>query len=193
MDGEFRHICPVEKAGLLDNIYRKWLQNPYKILKPHIRDGMTVLDVGCGPGFFTIPLAQLVGKTGRVIAVDLQKEMLQVVKKKIIASQYEERIILHHCDTNMVGITEPVDFVLLFYVVHEIPNKAEFFNEIAQILHPTGHVLLVEPWFHVSKLAFERILGTAQEAGLADFSGPKLFLSRTAILQKITKCINRCG
>lgn len=69
-------VCPVERAGSLDNIFRRWLQNPWKILRPYIKEGMTVLDFGCGPGYFTIAMAQMVGTSGWVIAVDLQEGML---------------------------------------------------------------------------------------------------------------------
>lgn len=48
------NICPVEAAGGLDNRFRKILQDPQKILKPYLRDGMQILDLGCGPGFFTV-------------------------------------------------------------------------------------------------------------------------------------------
>ena len=64
-------VCPVERAGSLDNTIRRWLQNPKKILGPYLDEGMTVVDIGCGPGFFSIDMAQMVGKSGRVIAVDL--------------------------------------------------------------------------------------------------------------------------
>ena len=51
---ERNRVCPVELAGSLDGRVRGWLQNPGKILAPYVREGMTVLDVGCGPGFFSI-------------------------------------------------------------------------------------------------------------------------------------------
>lgn len=54
-------VCPVEHAGSLDNKIRKWLQNPRKILQPFVSEGMTVLDLGCGPGFFSIDMAHMVG------------------------------------------------------------------------------------------------------------------------------------
>lgn len=73
-------VCPVEKAGGLDNSIRRFLQNPEKILKPHINPGMTVLDMGCGPGFFTIEIAKLLNGSGKVIAADLQAGMLEIVR-----------------------------------------------------------------------------------------------------------------
>jgi ubiquinone/menaquinone biosynthesis C-methylase UbiE len=69
-------VCPVERAGSLDSKIRRWLQNPQKILVPYVREEMTVLDIGCGPGLFSVEMARMVGKSGRVIAVDLQEGML---------------------------------------------------------------------------------------------------------------------
>lgn len=87
-------ICPVERAGRLDNRFRKWIQNPRKILSPYIEKGMTVLDIGCGPGFFSIEMAHLVGGSGRVIALDLQEGMLQKLNKKIQGTEIAGRITL---------------------------------------------------------------------------------------------------
>ena len=85
-------VCPVALSGSLDNSIRRWLQNPRKILGPYIKEGMTVLDVGCGPGFFTIEMARMVGKSGRAIAADMQEGMLQKVKEKIKGTVLEDRI-----------------------------------------------------------------------------------------------------
>ena len=177
-------VCPVEKAGSLDNRIRRWLQNPQKILKPYIAEGMTVLDAGCGPGFFSIDMAQMVGKAGRVIASDLQEGMLQKVRDKIKGTELEERIILHKCEENKIGISENVDFVLLFYMVHEVPNKKKLFYEIEKILNPNGQVLVVEPPFHVSKSAFEKTVRKARDIGFIDVEGPRVLFSKTVILKK---------
>jgi hypothetical protein len=52
MKEDKNRVCPVELAGSLDNRFRRWIQNPYKILSPYVKEGMKVLDVGCGPRFF---------------------------------------------------------------------------------------------------------------------------------------------
>jgi ubiquinone/menaquinone biosynthesis C-methylase UbiE len=179
-----RRVCPVERAGSLDNTIRRWLQNPQKILRPYIKEGMTVLDVGCGPGFFSIDMAKMVGNSGRVIASDLQEGMLQKVKAKIKGTELEERITLHKCEENKIGLSEHVDFVMLFYMVHEVPNKEEFFNEIGTILRPNGQVLIVEPPFHVSKSAFRETVRKARNVGFADVAGPDVLFSKTVILKK---------
>ena len=83
MSNKNNRVCPVERAGSLDSRIRRWGQNPQKILGPYIEKGMTVLDIGCGPGFFSIDMAQMVGKSCRVITSDLQEGMLQKVRDKI--------------------------------------------------------------------------------------------------------------
>ena len=178
------HICPVERAGILDHRIRRWLQNPQKILRPYIEEGMTVLDIGCGTGFFSIDVAQMVGRSGRVIASDLQEGMLQKLRDKIQGTELEERITLHKCEENKVGVSVNVDFVLAFYMVHEVPNPKKFFEEINSILKPNGQFLIVEPPFHVSKTAFEETIRKARDAGFKSVEGPKVLLSKTVILKK---------
>jgi ubiquinone/menaquinone biosynthesis C-methylase UbiE len=150
----------------------------------HIKEGMTVLDFGCGPGFFSIEMAKMVGESGRVIAADLQEGMLEKLKGKIKGTELEGSIRLHKCEEGKTGVSEDVDFVLLFYMVHEIPNKNKFFNEIATILKPNGQVLIAEPPFHVSKREFEETIRKAREAGLTEVERPKVFFSKTALLKK---------
>ena len=184
MNDRNNRVCPVERAGGLDNKFRRWLQNPRKILRPYIEKGMTVLDIGCGPGFFSIDMAQLVGKSGRVIASDLQEGMLQKLRDKIQGTELEERFALHKCEENKIGLSENIDFILVFYMFHEVPNQEEFLNEIGSILKPNGQVLIVEPPFHVSKPAFEKIIRKARNAGFTLVGRPKVLFSKTAVLKK---------
>jgi hypothetical protein len=69
-------------------------------------------------------------------------------------------------------------------MVHEVPNKEEFFKEIGTILSPNGQVLIVEPPFHVSKSAFEETVRKAKDLGFTDIEGPKVLFSKTVILKK---------
>lgn len=177
-------ICPVERAASLDNKFRRWFQNPQKILAPFISEGMTVVDLGCGPGFFSVDMAHMVGKSGRVIASDLQDGMLQKLRSKIDGTEFEERIILHKCEEHTIGIGEPVDFILAFYIVHEIPDQYLFFKEIKSILKKNGLILLVEPPFHVSKKAFKQMIERAQEAGLRPDTRPRVLFSKAVTLKK---------
>ena len=179
-----KHICPVQWAGWLDHRMRRWLQNPQKILGPYIKEGMTVLDFGCGPGFFSIDMAQMAGKSGGVIASDLQEGMLQRVRDKIDGTEFQTAIRLHQCQENRTGLSEEVDFILLFYIVHEIPHPGEFFKEMGSILTPNGRILMAEPPVHVSKKAFEETIQEAENAGFMAVERPKIFFSRAALLKK---------
>lgn len=184
MNERKQRVCPVEHSGSLDNKLRKFFQNPKKILRPYLQEGMTVLDVGCGPGFFSLDMAKMVGESGNVIAVDLQEGMLLKLKSKIEGTEFERRIKLHKCDEIKIGISEQVDFILLFYVVHEIPDKLTFFSELFSVLKSKRQVLIVEPPFHVSESAFQKTLQTAKEVGFINSDGPKMLLHKTAILIK---------
>ncbi|MBW2030841.1 MAG: class I SAM-dependent methyltransferase [Deltaproteobacteria bacterium] len=177
-------VCPVERAGSLDSRIRRWFQNPRKILEPYVTEGMTVLDFGCGPGFFSIDMAYMVGPSGRVIAVDLQEGMLQILRDKILGTELEERITLHRCEELMVNIPREIDFALAFYMIHELPDQRSFFKEIAEALRPQGRLLVVEPPFHVSKEDFEETIQKAQGAGFVLVERPKVLLSKAALLEK---------
>ena len=98
MENERNRVCPVELANSLDSKIRRWLQDPYKILSPYVKEGMKVLDVGCGPGFFSIEIAKMVGESGKVFSVDLQEGMLLKLKDKIHGTPLEERISLIKCE-----------------------------------------------------------------------------------------------
>lgn len=185
MDNKNNRVCPVERAGSLDSHIRSWIQNPEKILRPYIKEGMTVLDFGCGPGFFSIDIAKMIGESGQVIACDLQEGMLQKIRAKIHGTELEKRIILHQCQETRIGVSENIDFILAFYMVHEIPNKETFFREINVLLKPHGQVLIVEPPFHVSKKAFEETIKTALDSGFVAIERPKVLFSKAVILQKL--------
>jgi ubiquinone/menaquinone biosynthesis C-methylase UbiE len=179
-----KRVCPVERAGGLDNKVRGLLQNPRKIFGNYVKEGMTALDLGCGPGFFSVEMARMVGESGRVVSTDLQEGMLQKLKNKIQGTEIEKRIKLHKCEEDKIGVSENVDFVLAFYMVHEVPDQKKFFEEIKSILRPNGKALIVEPkLFHVSKGAFKETITKAKEIGLEPVERPRIFLSRAMILE----------
>ncbi len=144
---------------------------------------MTVLDIGCGPGFFSIEMAGMVGTTGKVIAADLQDGMLQRLRTKIRGTGLEKRIRLVKCDQEEINISEKIDFGLAFYMVHEVPNKQSFFKQLKAVLKENAQVLLVEPkLFHVSRKEFQATAALAEQAGFAVSPGPRLLLSWSAVL-----------
>ena len=179
-----KRICPVERAAGLDNPLRKLFQNPRKILSRYIAPGMKVLDMGCGPGFFTLEIAQIVGDSGKVVAADLQQGMLDRLKVKIKGTGLEGRIEFHKCEEKKIGLSEPLDFILCFYMVHEVPDQSGFFKELGSILNPGGKMLVIEPDFHVTKSAFVEMLKLTVDAGFNVLEKPRVFFSRSVLLTK---------
>ncbi len=143
---------------------------------------MTALDFGCGPGFFTLDLARLVGPSGRVIAADLQPAMLERVRLKVHGAGLGSRITLHQCQPTRLGLSGPLDFVFAFYVVHELPDPAAFLAEVRPLFSPGGRLLVVEPPFHVSSAAFATTLRLADQAGFRVVSRPRVRFNKAALL-----------
>jgi ubiquinone/menaquinone biosynthesis C-methylase UbiE len=166
---------------MLDNGIRRVFQNPKKIVGPYVKEGMTVIDIGCGPGMYTLAMAAMVGDTGKVIAMDVQQEMLDVVKTKSEQQNLFPRIRFHKSNPDSLGVAEKADFILSFYMVHEVPDRDAFFREVKGLLKEGGKYLIVEPPFHVSKAAFEDTVDKARRAGLKPVFSPKILLSRATL------------
>jgi ubiquinone/menaquinone biosynthesis C-methylase UbiE len=180
-DEKNSRTCPVELSGGLDNYVRRLLQNPRKILKPYISKGMTVLDLGCGPGFFSIEIAKMLMNSGKVIAADLQAGMLEKVEKKIRGTEFEQRIELHKCESTKIGVNENVDFVLVFYMIHEAIDQDKLLDELKSILKSNGKLYIIEPKFHVSKKSFESMIDRIKSIGFEIIEHPKVFFSRAVL------------
>ncbi len=177
-------VCSHSHAFALDNFIRRFFQNPRKIVGEYINRGDVVIDLGCGPGFFSIDMAKMVGSNGEVISVDLQKEMLEDVKNKAIKQNLINQITLHQCGQDCIGLDESVkaDFMLAFYMVHETPDPIAFLKEIKAHLKKDGHFLIVEPLFHVSKMKFVTISNHAESLGFKVLGNPKKKGGRSLLL-----------
>ena len=178
-----RHVCPVWAGYLLANPVRALFQNPEKILAPHVAPGMRVLDVGCAMGFFSLPLARLVGPGGRVICVDLQQTMLDSLARR---AHLLDRIELRRCDADSLCIAdlrEQVHLALLFAVVHEVDNAARLFTEVRDALRPGGRVVFAEPKGHIPRNAFDESVSVAERSGLRKIDGLQIPWSHAALLE----------
>jgi len=179
----YEHVCPVEHAGGLDSRARKWLQNPEKILKGRIKEGMVVLDLGCGSGYFTTEIARQVGRSGKVIAADLQQGMLDILRDKVKGTDIEDRIVLRKCEADKIGVTEKVDLVVAFFMVHEVPDKRKLLQELKSILKPNGSIYIVEFRMHPPMKAFNEMVRTANEVGLVEKERNSSLISRAIVFQ----------
>jgi len=178
------HVCPRWLCFTFDNWIRRRLQNPDQIIKPYVRKGDTVLDVGPGIGFFTIPMARLVGDDGRVIGVDIQDKMLAAISKRALSAGVANRITTQLASPVSLNVAAPADFILAFWMAHEVPDQGKFFTQLHHALKDNGKFLLAEPKLHVSKAQFDAAVGVVQKAGFRLLDRPDIPLSLASFFAK---------
>jgi 2-polyprenyl-3-methyl-5-hydroxy-6-metoxy-1,4-benzoquinol methylase len=125
----------------------------------------------------------MVGETGNVIAADVQPEMLRALWRRAKRAGVEHQIITHLCKADSLGLDIQFDFILAFWMVHEVPNPLLFFREIRSLLRITGKFLLSEPILHVNQDRFEKTVKTAESCGLVLMEKPNISLSRSALFR----------
>jgi ubiquinone/menaquinone biosynthesis C-methylase UbiE len=181
------HVCPWWLAYTFDNPFRRLFHSPEKIFAPYLKKEMTVVDLGCGMGFFSIGMARMVGDTGKVISVDIQQKMLDILQKRALKAGIGHRILTHCATPHNIGLIRypgRIDLALSFWMVHETPHIENFITEIFSLLKPGGRYLLVEPRGHVSPAHFQRIAAAAVQAGFHVLDHPRIALSHAAWFQK---------
>ena len=179
------HVCPWWGGYFIDNPLRRLLHNPDKIVGPYVRPGMTVMDVGCGMGLFSIAMAKIVGDSGLVIAVDLQQKMLDVLRRRARRRVWPTEFRLHKCEQDRLGVDAQADFALAFMMVHEVPDQRRLLGEIHACLKPGGKLLVAEPKIHVPGKAFDQEVATAEEVGLRPVETPWVFGCRAVVFEKM--------
>ncbi|HHD11970.1 MAG TPA: methyltransferase domain-containing protein [Deltaproteobacteria bacterium] len=148
-------------------------------VKPHqfLRDcgldaGMTVADVGCGPGFFTVPASNIVGRKGLVYAIDVQEEMIRILKRRTRRKNIVPLLSKEH---RIPLDARTVDFALLAYVLHEAEDKFKFLKEVKRIMKKGARIVVLDwkkkrekegPPF-AERLALKDARRLVEEAGLS--------------------------
>ncbi len=183
-------VCPWWLGRLLASPLRRLISDsPRTLLAPYVRDGMTVLEPGPGMGYFTPELARLVGATGRVIAVEVQPKMLSGLQRRLAKAGLLDRIDARLVTPDSMGLAdlgEAIDFTLAFAVVHEMPEAASFFAQVAAASKRGAQLLLVEPAGHVSVNKFEQQLQEAARTGFLLVHRPRVRRSHAALLEKMS-------
>ena len=177
-------VFPWWMGFLIDNPLRRLIHNPQKILGPYVTPGMTVMDVGCGMGLFSIAMARMVGDEGRVIAVDLQQKMLDAMKRRAEKAGVAHRIHAHRCEADNLNIDAKADFVLAFAMVHEVPDTKGFLSQIYAGLKPSGKFLVAEPRLHVPASTFEKMLAIGEGLGFRQSEQPQVRRCRAVVFLK---------
>jgi ubiquinone/menaquinone biosynthesis C-methylase UbiE len=120
-------------------------ENPEEMLEQlDVQPGMTVCDMGCGDGYYTMELAKRVGPTGKVIAVDIQPEMLQELSRRCERNNLKNVEMILGLPHDPKLPTGKIDLILMVDVYHEFSNPVEMLTSMRESLKPTGRIALVE-------------------------------------------------
>ena len=165
MHTEKSHVCPWWMAYTFETPLRKFQTPPKKVLKPYLKEGMTFVDFGCGMGYFSINGAKIVGKNGKVISVDIQQKMLEIVQTRAEKANLSDSIQTHLAQPDSINLNAEADFALAMWMVHETPDFCEFFKQAKNALKQGSSFLIVEPSFHVSAKVLESEKQAAIDAG----------------------------
>ncbi|MCD4748148.1 MAG: methyltransferase domain-containing protein [Thermoanaerobaculales bacterium] len=181
-------ICPWWMGYLLASPIRRLGEKPETILAGLIETDMTVLDIGCAMGFFSLPLARMVGAGGRVVCIDVQRKMLSSLERRAGRKGLSDRIETRLATQDSLGINDlgnRTDFALLMHVVHEVENSARFLGECHAALRPRARILIAEPRGHISDEEFEITRRHTIDAGFNECKAPEIKKSHVLLCEKI--------
>src|SRR5262249_1983693 len=139
-----------------------------------LRAGQTIADIGCGPGFFTVPAARIVGDAGHVYAADIQGEMLTAVRSRVAEHGLGNVRVFKTSDTEVPMPAASCDLVLLAFMLHEIEQRSRFLLKAAKLLKPRAKLAVLE-WHPreepagpqlADRITPEELAADAQAAGL---------------------------
>lgn len=151
--------------------------DPEKVLlEAGLKEGDIFADIGAGPGFFSIPAANIVGMAGIVFAVDTQKEMLLYLRD--FRNPPQNIVLLLSEEDTMPIADRDADFTLLAYMLHEVEDRDKFLSEIMRIMRPGGTLLVIE-WKkqkeekgppEEERLSHDEVAGLLEKAGFEEIS-----------------------
>ncbi|MGV8039040.1 MAG: methyltransferase domain-containing protein [Thermoanaerobaculaceae bacterium] len=183
-----QHVCPWWLGYGLLLPFRRLLEHPTRMLAPWVREGMLVVEPGCGMGYFTLDLARLVGPAGRVVAVDVQERMLAALRRRAARAGLAERI-----DARPRGQREPRPRRPRRHgrprarhphdprgARTRPPSSASCWAA----LRPGAPLLVIEPKGHVSAVELGASIELAVAAGLEVIQRPIASAPRSALLRR---------
>jgi ubiquinone/menaquinone biosynthesis C-methylase UbiE len=148
---------------------------------------MTVVEPGCGMGYFTLPLARLVGPQGRVVCVDLQPRMIASLRRRATRAGLLGRIDASVCTATDLGLARhatSADVAFAIHMVHEVPDPGRLLAQLREVLKPGSLLVIVEPKGHVSAAQFGRTLELADQTGFTRVGQPDATRGHAVVLRK---------
>jgi ubiquinone/menaquinone biosynthesis C-methylase UbiE len=145
MGREIAQVMGHEAAGWLDRPEREKEEQPAKLIEAlKLQPGDVVADVGAGSGYLSFRLAEAVGDKGKVLAEEIQPEMLDIIKKKMKDKKIENIDLILGTITDPKLPKESVDLILMVDVYHEFDHPFEMTDAMVKALKPGGRLVFVE-------------------------------------------------
>lgn len=136
------HVFDPKRIAALESEERRTWQNPTKILELlELKPSYVVADLGCGTGYFTIPLAD---KVKKVYGIDIQKEMLTFLEQKIRQQKILNIETLLSKEDEIPLQTESVDLLLSVNTLHEFRDKEAIIGEMRRVLRADGKAVIID-------------------------------------------------
>jgi ubiquinone/menaquinone biosynthesis C-methylase UbiE len=145
MGREIAQVMGHQGASWLDRPEREKEEAPSKLLPAlKIKEGNVVADIGAGSGYYTFMLARHVGPKGKVYAVDIQPEMLAIIKNKMKVRGIDHIELIKNTETEAKLPAAAIDLLLLVDVYHEFSYPYEMMLDMIKSLKPGGRMVFVE-------------------------------------------------
>lgn len=183
-----RHLCPWWVGFLHLRPVRKLIHDPMKIVVPFLETGMNVLEIGPGKGWFSLPIAETIGPTGMLYAVDIQHRMLRGLRRRADNAGVGSRIECRLSDETSLPVDdleECISFTFAFAAVHEIPYKERLFEQIHSAMIPAGTMLMMDPQSRCADDDFRKTSAIAERCGFIARPGPSLKRFHSALLVRM--------
>lgn len=159
---------PHQMASWLEHPWRLRYRSPAGLMTLlGLFNGMTVADLGCGTGLFTVELARMVGQGGRVHAVDLQAPMLAATETRLAAAGYADRVVTHRAGLHSLPLADQsVDVALMVATLGEVPAPVLALDEVRRVLKPNGRLAISEELPDPGYVPLPLVKRWAKDAGL---------------------------
>jgi len=136
------HVFDPQHIAVLESEDRKIWQNPEEILNAvELKPRFTAADLGCGSGFFTVPLSRRVKK---VYGIDVQKEMLSFLEDKMKKLKIKNIVLLLSKPDEIPLENESVDLLISVNTLHEFDNKEKMIKEMERVVKKDGKLLIMD-------------------------------------------------
>jgi len=178
---------PYVRYFLDSNLRKKMQPASLVIARSGIREGATVLEIGCGSGAYTLDIARVVGKDGIVYALDIQQSMLDHLNRKLAKEKNKDITNVKVLLGNAYKLSfeeQSIDVIVLITVLQEIPDKTRALIEAGRVLRQDGYIaiseLFVDPDYRSRKTTARQV----REAGFEAEATEGNFFSYTIRFKK---------